>query len=76
MPQRSLVVNSWPTLVNLSLFTSVAAWISGYYHAKHNNRTLDLEAFEENMNKVQNDCYDEKNSKVPVMEVVERVLGK
>jgi len=54
----------------------VAAWISGYYHAKHNNRTLDLEAFEENMNKVQNDCYDEKNSKVPVMEVVERVLGK
>ena len=54
----------------------VAAWISGYYHAKRNNRTLDLEAFEENMNKVQNYCYDEKNSKVPVMEAVERVLGK
>ena len=54
----------------------LAAWISGYYHAKRNNRTLDLQAFEENMNKVQNYCYDEKNSKVPIMEAVERVLGK
>ena len=54
----------------------LAAWISGYYHAKRNNRVLDLQAFEENMNKVQNYCYDEKNSKVPIMEAVERVLGK
>jgi len=54
----------------------LAAWISGYYHAKRNNRTLDLQAFEENMNKVQNYCYDEKNSKVPIMEAVERVLDK
>jgi len=55
---------------------SVAAWISGYYHAKHNNRTLDLDAFQENVNKVESYCSDEKNSKVPVMEAVERVLGK
>ena len=54
----------------------VAAWISGYYHAKRNDRNLDLQAFEENMTKVQNYCYDEKNFKVPVMEAVERVLGK
>jgi len=54
----------------------LAAWISGYYHAKRNDRTLDLQAFEENMNKVQNYCYDEKNFKVPIMEAVERVLGK
>jgi hypothetical protein len=53
----------------------VAAWISGYYHAKHNNRTLDLQVFEENMNKVESYCSDEKNSKVPVMEAVERVLS-
>jgi hypothetical protein len=31
---------------------------------------------EENMNKVQNYCYDEKNFKVPVMKAVEQVLGK
>ena len=54
----------------------LAAWISGYYHAKRNDRNLDLQAFEENMNKVQNYCYDEKNLKVPVMEAVETVLGK
>ena len=53
----------------------LAAWISGYYHAKRNNRNLDLQAFEENMNKVESYCSDEKNSKVPVMEAVERVLG-
>ena len=53
----------------------LAAWISGYYHAKRNNRILDVQAFEENMNKVQKYCYDEKNFKVPIMEAVERVLG-
>jgi hypothetical protein len=54
----------------------LAAWLSGYYNAKRNNRIVDLQALEENMNKVQNYCYDEKNFKVPVMEAVERVLGK
>ena len=54
----------------------LAAWISGYYHAKRNNRTLDLQAFEDNMNKVQNYCYDEKNFKVPIMEAIVKVLGK
>jgi len=54
----------------------LAAWISGYYHAKLNNRILDVQAFEENMNKVQKYCYDEKNLKVPIMEAVETVLGR
>ena len=54
----------------------LAAWLSGYYNAKRNNRIVDLQALEENMNKVQNYCYDEKNFKVPIMKVVERVLGK
>jgi hypothetical protein len=54
----------------------LAAWISGYYHAKRNNRILDVQAFEENMNKVQKYCYDEKNFKVPIVEAVETVLGK
>jgi hypothetical protein len=54
----------------------LAAWISGYYHAKRNNRIVDLQALEENMNKVQNYCYDEKNFKAPVMKAVEQVLGK
>ena len=54
----------------------LAAWISGYYNAKRNNRILDLQAFEENMNKVEKYCLDKKNFKVPIMEAVETVLGK
>jgi hypothetical protein len=33
------------------------------------------ESFEDNVNKLQNYCYDEKNFKVPIMEAIERVLG-
>ena len=54
----------------------IAAWLSGYYNAKRNNRIVDLQALEENMNKVKNYCYDEKNFKVPVMKAVEQVLGE
>ena len=54
----------------------IAAWLSGYYNAKRNNRVLDLQTFEENMSKVTNYCSDEKNFKVPVMKAVEQVLGK
>jgi hypothetical protein len=45
----------------------IAAWLSGYYNAKRNNRVIDLQALEENMSKVTNYCSDEKNFKVPVM---------
>jgi hypothetical protein len=54
----------------------IANWLSGYYHAKRNNWNIDLESFENNVNKLNNYCYDEKNFKVPIMEAVERVLGK
>jgi hypothetical protein len=53
----------------------IAAWLSGYYNAKRNNRVIDLQALEENMSKVTNYCSDEKNFKVPVMNAVEQVLG-
>ena len=54
----------------------IANWLSGYYHATRNNRIIDPESFENNVNKLNNYCYDEKNYKVPIMEAVERVLGK
>ena len=53
----------------------IAAWLSGYYNAKRNNRLLDVETFEDKVSKVTNYCYDEKNFKVPVMKAVEQVLG-
>ena len=53
----------------------IAAWLSGYYHAKRNNWIIDLASFEDNVSKLTNYCYDEKNFKVPIMEAVEQVLG-
>jgi acid stress chaperone HdeB len=49
----------------------IAAWLSGYYNAKRNNRIVDLETLEDNVSKVKNYCYDEKNFKVPIMKAVE-----
>ena len=54
----------------------LAAWMSGYYNAKRNNKVIDLETFEDNVSKVQNYCSDEKNFKVPIMTAIQRVLGK
>jgi acid stress chaperone HdeB len=53
----------------------IAAWLSGYYNAKRNNTVIDLESLEDNVSKVKNYCYDEKNFKVPIMKAVEQVLG-
>ena len=54
----------------------IAAWLSCYSHAKSNNLIIALDSFEENVNKLNNYCYDEKNFKVPIMEAIVRVLGK
>ena len=54
----------------------IATWVSGYYHAKRNNWIMDTESFENNVNKLNNYCYDEKNFKVPIVEAIETVLGK
>jgi acid stress chaperone HdeB len=53
----------------------IAAWLSGYYNAKRNNTIIDLDTLEDNVSKVKNYCYDEKNFKVPIMKAVEQVLG-
>ena len=54
----------------------IAGWLSGYSHAKNNNWIIDLKSFEDNVSKLTNYCYDEKNYKVPLLTAIERVLGK
>ena len=54
----------------------IAAWLSGYYNAKRNNRLLDTQALQDNVSKLQNYCYEEKNFKVPVMSAIEELFGK
>ena len=54
----------------------IATWLSGYSHSKRDNLIIALESFEENVNKLNNYCYDEKNFKVPIMEAIVRIVGK
>lgn len=54
----------------------IAAWLSGYYSAKRNNQLIDTQALQDNVGKLQNYCYEEKNFKVPVMKAVEELFGK
>ena len=65
-----------PSIPTNSTTGPIAAWLSGYYNAKRNNRVIDLQTLEENMSNVTNYCSDGKNFKVPVMKAVEQVLGK
>jgi acid stress chaperone HdeB len=53
----------------------VAAWLSGFYSGKRDNRVIDSQSFEANLSKLENFCYEEKNFKLPVMQAVEKVLG-
>ena len=56
--------------------TLIAAWLSGYYHAKQNIQLVDSQALQDNMSKLQHYCEDGKNFKVPVMTAVKDVFGK
>jgi acid stress chaperone HdeB len=55
---------------------TVAAWLSGFYNGKRDNRVIDLQSFEANLSKLENFCYEEKNYKLPVMQAVEKVIGR
>jgi HdeA/HdeB family len=50
----------------------IAAWLSGYYNAKRNNKIIDLETLEYNVSRVKNYCHEEKNFKVPIMRLLNR----
>jgi len=59
----------------ISIPNYIAAWLSGYYHAKHNNQLIDVQKLQENVNKLERFCNDEKNFKMPVMKAVEQLFG-
>ena len=53
---------------------TLAAWLSGFYNGKQNNRIVDTQTFEANLSKLETFCSEEKNSKLPVMQAIERVI--
>jgi len=52
----------------------MAAWLSGFYQGKNDNRIVDPQRFQENLNKIETFCYQEKNFKTPVMQAIEQTL--
>jgi acid stress chaperone HdeB len=55
---------------------TLGAWLSGFYHGRRNDQTIDPKQFDSNLSKLTDFCYEEKNFKLPVMQAVEAVLGK
>jgi acid stress chaperone HdeB len=55
---------------------TVAAWLSGFYHGQKGATTVDMTAFDENVDQLQKFCYDEKNFNVRVMDAIERETKK
>lgn len=55
---------------------TIAAWLSGFYNGRRDNRVIDLQSFEDNLSKLEQFCYQEKNFKLPVMQAVEKLFGE
>ena len=53
-----------------------AAWLSGFYNGKRDNRIIDTQNFDANLSKLETFCYDEKNFNLPVMQAIEKALGR
>ena len=54
---------------------TIAAWLSGFYNGKRDNRVIDLQNYEANLGKLEQFCYEEKNFRLPVMQAIEKVIG-
>ncbi len=52
----------------------VAAWLSGFYNGNRDNALIDTQNFQASFNKLETFCYEEKNFKLPVMQVIEQAL--
>jgi hypothetical protein len=53
---------------------TLAAWLSGFYNGKRNSPIVDMQNFEENLRKLENFCRRQENSKLPVMQAIERII--
>jgi hypothetical protein len=51
----------------------IAAWLCGYYNAKRDNLTVDLQDVEAAADKIQFYCETQSNWDVPVMQAIERL---
>jgi hypothetical protein len=50
-------------------------WLSGYYHGKEGSTVFDPYRLRETAEKLKAECLVQANSKLPVMQVMQKVLG-
>ena len=49
-----------------------AAWLSGFYNGKRDNKIIDQRNFEADLSRLEAFCYKEKNFDIPVMQAIEQ----
>jgi acid stress chaperone HdeB len=50
-------------------------WLSGYYHGKQGSTVFEPQRLKEDVEKLKAECLLKANSKLPVMQAIEKVLG-
>ena len=53
----------------------IGIWLSDYYHGKQGSTVMEPQRLKEIAEKVQSQCLVRQNSKLPVMQIVEKVVG-
>jgi len=56
-------------------YLSFSIWLSGYYHGKEGSTVFDPYRLRETAEKLKAECLVQANSKLPVMQVMQKVLG-
>jgi acid stress chaperone HdeB len=49
-------------------------WLSGYYHGKQGSTVFEPQRLKEIAEKVKSECFIKENAKLPVLQVIEKVL--
>ena len=52
----------------------IGIWLSGYYHGKQGSTVMEPQRLKEIAEKVQSQCLVRQNSKLPVMQIVEKIV--
>ena len=61
------------TLYKITSVDNIALWLSGYYHAKHDNTLVDTQQLKANIEKIK--AYCRQKPQIPVMQAVEITFG-
>jgi acid stress chaperone HdeB len=50
----------------------IAIWLSGYYHGTQRSAVLEPQALKRNAEKLKTACFEKANTKLPVMQLIEK----